>query len=451
MNGEFKDLDVAADEILKDCREISIKMLQEIIRQMNEDFREDKVMRRELGLVIKEKDRPRSLLTTLGQIDFARDYFYDKGNEEYISVLDHALGIEKYERIGGTVAAALVSEAAEVSYAKAASTVTGGAVSRQTVRNQILKVNVPEVQPPEEKRIVKELHVYADEDHVHMQKPGKAKGKQSRIVPLVTVTEGMQEESKGRNRTIHPMHFTSERFDTKELWKSSEGYIGKTYDLEKLEKIYVHGDGGQWIRNGLDAFTQTVHVADEFHFRKALKKVCSILPNRNIKISIENALRQNDHRKADKFIQELLKEPLTEKETKAVCEFAGYLFRFWDEIRIRITEDIPGSCTEGLISHVLSERISRDPLGWSKEGLGKVVSIRVYLKNGGKLTKEAFRQGPSERPERYSEYADRLIEEHLWGAEDFSIFETEPAIMDGASGTQQLIKRYGRAQNTLLQ
>ena len=43
---------------------------------------------------------------------------------------------------------------------------------------------------PEEgaaKRKVRELHVFADEDHVHMQKECKEKGKKIRAVPLLSL------------------------------------------------------------------------------------------------------------------------------------------------------------------------------------------------------------------------------------------------------------------------
>ena len=43
------------------------------------------------------------------------------------------------------------------------------------------------------------------------------------------------------------MHFVDENFDTKALWKSVEGYIGASYDIESIEKIYIHADGGKWI------------------------------------------------------------------------------------------------------------------------------------------------------------------------------------------------------------
>ena len=447
-SGEIRDLDVMSDKVLSDCKETSAKIIQEIIHSLNECIREDKQTRRKLGLVMKEKDRPRQLFTALGTICFERDYFYDRKNGSYMIPLDRMMGIEKRERISGSVRAALIAQATDSSYAKSSAIVTGGEVSRQTVHDQILKMDVPEAQPYEEHKQVSQLHIYADEDHAHMQKPGKEKGKKNKAVPLVTVTEGTVPGAGGRNRTIHPMHFSDEGFDTKNLWKKVSGYIARAYDTEGLEKIYIHGDGGGWIKSGLEEYPQSVHVMDGYHFFKALKAICRILPERNIRIVILEALRKDDKRKADLFLQELLSGSLREKESNQIRIFAVYLFREWDAIRRRILEDVPGSCTEGQISHVLSKRFSRDPLGWSEEVLGKLVGARLYLKNGGTLTKEIFSRA-AEKEERYSEYADRMISEVMGKAYDFSIFEPASHGFDGGSGTQIAIRGVGKMRAPL--
>lgn len=447
-SGEIRDLDIMTEEILKDCKETSVQIVQVIIRTLNEEIRSDKAGRKDMGLVIKEKDRPRQLLTHLGTIRFERDYFYDRNAEKYVTPLDRMLGIEKRERIGGSVRTALIAQATDSSYAKSSAIVTGGDVSRQTVHDQILKMDVPEAPPYEEHKQVSQLHVYADEDHAHMQKPGKEKGKKNKAVPLVTVTEGTASGPGGRNRTIQPMHFSDEGFDTKNLWKKVGGYIARAYDTEGLEKIYIHGDGGGWIKSGLEEYPQSVHVMDGCHFFKALKTVSRILPGRKIRTVILEALRKDDKRKADLFLQELLSGPLTEKESKQIRRFTVYLFREWETIRRRILEDVPGSCTEGQISHVLSERFSRDPLGWSEEVLGKLVGARLYLKNGGMLTKEIFNRA-AEKEERYSGYADRMISEVMEKAYDFSIFEPTGHIFDGTSGTQIAIRGVGKMRDPL--
>ena len=445
--GEIEDLDVMASSVLEDCKDTSREMIKVIIETLNQEIRQDKARRKEMGLVIKEKDRPRELLTELGVIDFERDYFYDRKNQQHTAFLDRVMGIGKYERIGGAVGAKLVTYATEQSYAKASSIVTGGAVSRQSVRNFIVKMEVPEMDRPEEQRKIEELHVYADEGHVHMQRPGKKRGKENRIVPLVTVTEGSRHVSKHRNQTIRPVHFMDEGLDTKNLWRTVEGYIDAAYDVETIKKIYLHADGGNWIRNGLDSFPQTVHVMDGYHFQKELKKIRRLAPERNVKAAITKALEEDARERAAEYLFGL-KKAIPEEER--IQEFASYLLHHWDPIRERVRGGVPGSCTEAQVSHMISDRFSRGPMGWSKIALGKLSCAKAYRENGGTLTKGIFWKD-NEKQEPYREYADRFIEEHLNGSYDFSLFDPIPRAFDGASGTQQLISGLGKMRDTLLQ
>ena len=190
------------------CIATGREVLEECIRSVNQEFRKDKAGRKELGLVMKEKDRHREILTQLGPIDISRDYYRDKKNGHLVYPLDELLEVERYERIDSSVRVELVWEACGESYQRSAAHVTGGAVSRQTVRNAILDCDGGiEIPAPEKKKAVKELHIHADEDHVHMQKAHKQRGKKNQIVPLVTVTEGSRPVSISRNETVNPVHF----------------------------------------------------------------------------------------------------------------------------------------------------------------------------------------------------------------------------------------------------
>lgn len=122
----------------------------------------------------------------------------------------------------------------------------------------------------------------------------------------------------------------------------------------------------------------------------------------------------------------------------------------WEEVVMRKKTGMTGSCTEAQVSHVLSERFSRDPLGWSEEGLGKLTKLRVYEKNGGKINAKDFKEGRNqEENETYCEYADKIINESIKGAIDWSIFDGEPLVIDGTSGIQIAIHGIGRMRNTL--
>ena len=439
-------------KLMKYCKETTARLIRAAAEGLDQELRNDKAGRKQLGLTIKTRGRKRTIYTEFGAIGIDRSYYYDKNSGKHRFLLDEILGLPKYERVDRVVGKRLAENAAYVSYAKSSDIVTGGELSRQTVRNCIMQVNVPEIAVPEAKRKVRVLHVFADEDHVHMQKAGKQPGKRSRIVPLVTVTEGIRPIGTHRNATVEPVNFVDEDFNTERLWKTVEGFIEKKYDLDVLEKIVLHGDGGNWIRNGLDDFCNVVHVMDGFHFHKALRALAANFPKRRVKKVIMDAVKENDQSRVDRYIQELLDDAKENKDlTEKVNRFGVYLNRNWKAIVNRFKKDMPGSCTEGLVSHILSKRFSREPQGWSDEGLGRLSNIRVYLINGGELRADDLHK---ERPdnasqEKYAEYADRVIQHAKEELHDWSIFDGEPFVMDRGSGTQMLIRSYGAARDLL--
>jgi len=445
LDGIF-DLDAMSSMALSDCKEAAKQIIEVLIGDANLAIREDKASRKQKGLLMKEHDRERDILTELGRIEYKRDYYYDRKSGRYTSPIDLILGVESYDRISKEVSSRLVQEATACSYQRSSMIVTDGAVSRQSVRNKILKSPYLEVIPDVEKKPVKELHIFADEDHVHMQKPGKAKGKKSKQVPLVTVTEGIIGEYQTRNRTINPMHFVDSNFNPTTLWDNVDAYIRYQYDLEGIEKVYVHGDGASWIDAGLNEIKQTEHVMDGYHLGKYLRAINSKFPKKNVKQRLEKALREDQKEAANEVLQSL--KPLAEdpKQIEAISTAETYLNNKWDELVKRRVLDIPGSCTEGQVSHVLSERFSRNPMGWSKESLSKLTKLRVYVKNGGKIEGRHFRKSEAQDTSCYK----RMIEREVSGCFDWSIFDGEPLIFDKSSGTQQLMHILGETNNWIM-
>lgn len=123
------------------------------------------------------------------------------------------------------------------------------------------------------------------------------KGKKNKQLPLVTVTEGTECNGTNRNRTIGKMHFVD--INAKEVWKSIEGYLYKTYNLEKTDSIYIHGDGAKWIRYGLEDMTNTYHVLDGYHLKKRLRDIAKKFPKKNLKKRFHSVIMKNDKKKAD--------------------------------------------------------------------------------------------------------------------------------------------------------
>ena len=70
-SGKISDIDALTEDILADCKASAARVVEEILAEMNRQIREDKQARKEQGLVMKQKDRPRSLLTKLGMLHIA--------------------------------------------------------------------------------------------------------------------------------------------------------------------------------------------------------------------------------------------------------------------------------------------------------------------------------------------------------------------------------------------
>ncbi len=439
LSGEITNIDELSSSMLDRALEITMDILGDVVKQLNENIRAQKASRKAAGLVIKEKDIERTILLRIGSFTFKRDYFFDKNSESYCFPLDEIIGIEKRTRISDGIRADLVNGATWKSYERSSNLVSGHKVSKQTVRNSIVQLEAPEKGIGEEKRKIEEIHIYADEDHVHMQKPGKARGKRNQIVPIVTVTEGTEAVSQRRNRTINPMHFVDEEFSVKRLWESVDGYISQAYDGETLKKIYLHGDGGRWISRGLEDRSDVIRAMDEFHFGKRTREISRLFPGQNIGARVRSAIRKSLH-DFDTLMQELLGIAWGQEAESKVKEYGAYVINHYEEIRNRLTLEIPGSCTEGLVSSLLSERFSRNPMGWSKEGLGKLSKARIYVKNGGKIEGSDFRSG---NPKRYSTYVEEERKKLLEEKYDWSFYEPEQYIFDGNSGTQRAIRKIG--------
>ncbi|MDB8854494.1 UPF0236 family protein, partial [Peptostreptococcus anaerobius] len=388
-------LDIITPEIREESNNTCLSIVEEYIKYVNLEMRNQKKDRKSKGLVIKEKDVDRKVITCLGELEYSRDIYFNKVENVYVKPIDSIFGIEPYERICKNVKADLVDKAIDNSYEKSKNLVGVPNISRQSVRNAILKSNLDNDKSMvvAEKKLLKELHIYADEDHVHLQKPNKIKGRACQIVPLVTITEGTENVSKSRRRTINPYHIVDSSFDTSSLWKKVDEYIVGNYEVDEIKKI-------------------------------------------------ERLIESNCKDEAIMYMSELCSDIEDERVQNRCCNTCNYIINNWEGIVNRYTLDIPGSCTEDQVSHVLSERFSRNPMGWSKEILGKLSVLRVYKKNGNKIDSSIYSNTGNEQ---YKECVNKTNEKLNW-----SIFDKEKFIFDDSSATRILIKGIGCNRSNIL-
>ena len=427
-------------------RSTVLELISSVLQQMDDALCAAQKDRRADGLRVKERAVPRTVLTEMGELTYARTYFESKeGSRCYL--LDHLIQVESYERLTKELSAALVQQAADKSMAKAAKDM-GVAVSRQTVNNRVLALKEVAISAERARETPRELHVFVDEDHVHL-KTGK-----SAIVPLVTVTEGI-DTATTRHKTINAVHFEGYGMSNAALFENVSAFLYERYDVDRLYRIYIYADGGLWIKAAPDYLPNTKFVMDGFHLQKVLRKLMR-LPGAMPHIgALREAMKQDDYAGfADRC--RCINENLDEPGKETLAELEGYFKNNWESIVARQTEDICGSCTEPLVSHVLSERLSRNPLAWSEDGLRQMAMLQVYTKNGGVVQAKDIRISRDKEQrradklrftggfEKYRAYADKQIDTFLKQKLDWSIFDAPRERNGKLTGTRVLLNALAR-------
>ena len=449
----ISDLCKTAESLLSVLKKGALELLAAVIDEIDAAILTAKKERKLDGITVQQRKVPRSVVTSLGELHYKRTYFkLPDGSLSYMT--DQIVGIEPFERVSKELCAQLVQHAATMSMQKAAA-VTGAPVSRQTVNNKVLAMQDVVTEVSRVKNTPAELHIFADEDHVHLRP------KRSAMVPLVTVTEGIDESDPKRHKTRSPVHFQGYGMDPHDFVETVVAAIYEKYDMEKVKNVFLYADGGNWIKALGTQMPHAVLVMDGFHLAKHLKQLCQLNGAAPYAGVVRKAIRENN-REAFADYCSAISQKQEEKGKKKLHEQMKYFQNNWEAIVAYMKGEHGGSCTEPLVSHTLSERLSRNPLAWSQEGLGKMAMLRIYEENGGKVTAEQIRisRKKADRTndfharkngfERYKEYAKEQVQAVFGGKHDWSLFEEHAAsaafTYGKLTGTTLLLKACARCR-----
>jgi hypothetical protein len=348
----------------------------------------------------------------------------------------------------------MVAAASGMSYSKSADAVTGGAVSRQSARNKTMQTSEVAALWGREKQAARVLHIFADEDHVNLQDGTNT------MVPLVTVCSGKQSVCKGRNELVQPMHMHGFGMKPDLLWEYVYAVCAQRHDMDKVEKVFVYGDGAAYIANFKNVFPDAVHVLDTFHYKKRIKRLFSGEACAPYGHKLYQLVRHDDRVGFLKMLYAMagsIADSMDGKERdKRIAKLGddgNYILSNWDAIQARSLPGTIGSCTEPMVSHVLSERLSRNPMGWSRAGLSKMAMIRVYCQNGGIITSADVGGGRLEKDgerkaatcvKKYDAIVKKQFEDALAGAHEWRWFERDSEISGKRTGTRHALDLLGK-------
>lgn len=405
LEGE-KDAADLSNDIQERVLNLGCRIVSEIYEKIDEEIFKSLV--RKGKYYVEQKDMPRSLVDVMGTISFKRRGYVPKQGGEYIYLLDMIMGFDDNQKITMAAAAKILEEAVESSYAKAGRKVNlTDQVSKEAVKDIVhgLVVDVPEKERAEKKKL-KYLHIVADEDHVAAQF-WKHKGDleisstgnkintiiDKIIVVFEDIVDDAPEDSKSHRyrltgkRTFCGVYKGSE--NNYRMWQEVQDYISANYDLDVLEGVYITGDGASWIKTGKEVLLNGKFVLDKFHMMKYLNRsVCHLGNEDEMKEYMWECINKADLDGMKEAFRAIL-EVTDEKSNKyeEVQESQRYFINNWDGVEIRVTDSccVWKCCAEGQVSHVLSDRLSSRPMGWSELGCDNISKLRAYTRNGGKI------------------------------------------------------------------
>jgi hypothetical protein len=414
---EKKDLADLVIGLQEELFELGRNIVREVLEDIDHQLRESGLRKQKWEVVRTDKT---GLLTSFGQISYLRTYFKPKRGGKRKYLVDEIFGISPHDRVSADVVINVLEEASDSSYRKGGEKAAyTEEISKQAVKNKIHDLEI--VQPPvivEKKKEIKVLFIEADEDHVAQQgKKPKSKGGEkvsNTLMPkLVYVHEGIDyEKSTKKRRVLKDVRHFGGLQKSEDLWIEVSKYIDEVYDIETVETIYISGDGASWIKQGLNWIPKSQFVLDNYHMNKYIRAATAHLDDEAITQGLKDALDEADKEMMIKVFKRILE--LTETGTKrvAVNDAKRYLLNNWAGIEIKVdNREIVGCSAEGHVSHVLSDRLSSRPMGWSAVGVDKMAQLRVFKKNGGKIYDLVMAQKKKKQKEQQHAQQDELIRE----------------------------------------
>ena len=448
-------LDKMAGDLKQISDDMALQILATVIGSADDSVCDAKEERKQDGIRVHQRNVPRTILTALGYFTYNRTYFDTDFGKVYL--LDDILGVNPYDRIDAGVSARLVNAAAIHSYGRSASIITGGNVSRQSAWNKAMNTGEVAYIPERVEHTPGTLHIFADEDHVPMQDGSNA------IVALVTVCAGKQPVSKDRNKLIEPFHVQGYGMDKETLWGYVYALCAEKFDMDLVGSVFIYGDGAAWIKGGKDVFPDAVYSIDTFHFRKRMRSLFSGEIGSRYTLKAFAAISNDDKASFEATAKAMLiplMDTMPEGSAKVrkgerVNDNIDYILNNWDAIQNSRLPGVIGSCTEAMVSHVLSERFSRNPMGWSKKGLSKLAMVRVYVLNGGEVTpadtiswKHSDRRDRvADKIEKYDNIVNLQHEEIFKDVKNWRWFEPANMISGKTTGTKVALDALGKLRN----
>ena len=251
---------------------------------------EDAKLHKEIKKQYRNKGYATTVIKTVyGEVKYKRHRYIKKneeGKEEVITPLDEKLKVEKIGLVSKNLAEKIVEVATENSFRETAEIInktTNANVSHQACwkvvqevgesikndeENMLNKMYANELKPQKEIKVL-----FEEEDSVWLKMQGKKHQKMPKHeLKIGTIYEGIIKDKKRRKLVNKRVYAGFEDSDT--FHEKRESQVRSIYDVKRIEKRLLNGDGATWIKEQYTS--DKIYQLDPFHVNQAIKKNIAI-------------------------------------------------------------------------------------------------------------------------------------------------------------------------------
>lgn len=321
--------------------EIGCEIAKTIMKEFLEGLDKDLAKNRDKKELRHKGKRKRALKTLMGEVEIERNLYRrvnDKGEVEYIHLLDQELGFETIGTVSPNLAEKILDQICETTYREVSNSVselTNQRISHQGVWNIVQQVGEKQKEREEKlirdyknqkvsgKREVKVLFEEADGVYLSMQGKSRDKRKRKKELKIGIAYEGWQprypgsKEYKTVEKMVYAGYVTPEEFSN-----LREAYVAEKYNVDAIEYRILNGDGAAWIEKGHDC-ENSVFQLDPYHLRQS---VIRGVKDKKARVHILKWLKKGEFEKVYQKIETLKYncDGLV-SEIKKLCELENYL------------------------------------------------------------------------------------------------------------------------------
>lgn len=228
--------------------------------------------------------------------------------------------------------------------------------------------------PESEDRVSPYLFMEADGVNIFLQREKERKAE----IKAGIAYEGWEEITKWRyklkEKSVYGGIMGGERF-----WQGFSLTLAKKYDLSRIDKVIVGGDGAPWVKVGAELFGG-LYELDRFHLRRALYQGLCRDP---LAGDIYGACIKGNVAMVEKLLIQA-QQGADEERAKEIMKLRGYLMDNCyglRDYRLEVSGDgLRGlGAMEGNVDKLFADRMKKRGMSWTKKGanrMAKQISLR---------------------------------------------------------------------------